>query len=310
LPEEAGCTDAGLLGHLRAPAYPGAKRRTDTTRRNGYNERRCPRPRFFFPDDFPKVASKPGPGCTEAARELGCPRGTIAALVTRGRERLWRRLVRRDVTLSAGALGREAAAAAVPGALEETTVRAALAFAAGTAAAGGVVPARLAALSEEVIRSMRLSTIRFLVAAGLALGPLGAGAGTVAYRTATGAPPAAPRQGEDRPAAEDEVTKLAQERLEAAREVYRLLQAQIKTGSVSPQELCLWSPHLLDAELDVATTKAERVAALKAHVNLMKDNERFVKALVDVGRAPATELGKAKVLRLEAELRLAKEKAK
>src|SRR5439155_25910405 len=40
----------------------------------------------------------------EVARELGCPKGTVASRLARAREKLRARLARRGVTLSAGAL--------------------------------------------------------------------------------------------------------------------------------------------------------------------------------------------------------------
>src|SRR5262249_27882583 len=57
----------------------------------------------------------------EAARHLGCPPGTVATRLSRAREQLRARLVRRGVTLSAGALAAAlaagAATASVPAAL-------------------------------------------------------------------------------------------------------------------------------------------------------------------------------------------------
>src|SRR5262249_52897315 len=81
----------------------------------------------------------------EAARQLGCPRGTLAARLARARARLQIALAGRGVTLPAAGLATllaDSARAAVPAALAGGTVRAALATPAGHAAAG---PARAAA---------------------------------------------------------------------------------------------------------------------------------------------------------------------
>src|SRR4029077_5318327 len=71
----------------------------------------------------------------EAARLLGCSRGTVATLLARARQRLRRQLTRRGVSQSAGvgfaAWAQQAQATCVPAALEKVTVKAATLFAAG-----------------------------------------------------------------------------------------------------------------------------------------------------------------------------------
>ncbi len=84
----------------------------------------------------------------EAARELGCPVGTVHSRLSRARRRLRDRLARRGIALSAGAL---AAGGAVPAALVGSTIRLVRPFAAGEA---GVVPVRLAALAEGATKTM------------------------------------------------------------------------------------------------------------------------------------------------------------
>jgi RNA polymerase sigma factor (sigma-70 family) len=98
----------------------------------------------------------------EAARELGCPRGTVLSRLARGREQLRRRLARRGLGLAAGlpaALPAGPAGAAVPAALAETTLKAARAVAAGQAVARVVSPG-VAALTEGVLRAMFLKKLR------------------------------------------------------------------------------------------------------------------------------------------------------
>ncbi|MGH7226765.1 MAG: RNA polymerase sigma factor, partial [Gemmataceae bacterium] len=92
----------------------------------------------------------------EAAQRLGCAKGTVFSRLSRARDLLRRRLVRRGVEVSAGALAgaltENAALRAAPShALREMTVRTSLLFAAG--AAGQSLSAPLAALVEGVVRS-------------------------------------------------------------------------------------------------------------------------------------------------------------
>jgi hypothetical protein len=106
------------------------------------------------------------------------------------------------------------------------------------------------------------------------------------------------------------VTDLAQARLEAAREVEKSLLARIDAGNLTPNAIGQWSPHLLQAELEVAKSRAERIKALEAHVERLRKAEGFAKAARDAGRYTGDEYAKAKFYLLDAELQLAKEKAK
>jgi RNA polymerase sigma factor (sigma-70 family) len=119
----------------------------------------------------------------EAARHLGCPRGTVLSRLAWARQRLRDRLVRRGVALSAtglaAALTAGKASAALPALLVETTVKAATRIAAGTTAAGAV-SAPAARLTEGVLRDMFLSKLKIVAAALLGLGVLAVTAGGIA----------------------------------------------------------------------------------------------------------------------------------
>jgi RNA polymerase sigma factor (sigma-70 family) len=121
----------------------------------------------------------------EAAQRLGCAKGTIFSRLSRARDLLRRRLLRRGVDVSAGALAVVLAEnatlrAAVPAALCEMTIRTSVLFAAGTA--GQALSAPLAALVEGVVRSMFFSKMKFVAIVVLALGLVGSGVGFVAHR--------------------------------------------------------------------------------------------------------------------------------
>ena len=83
-----------------------------------------------------------------AAGYLGCTKGTISSRLSRGRQLLRRRLTRRGLTpfggLLVGLFGANAAPAAVPAALVQETVQAALHFSAGAAPAIATTAATLA----------------------------------------------------------------------------------------------------------------------------------------------------------------------
>jgi RNA polymerase sigma factor (sigma-70 family) len=129
----------------------------------------------------------------EAARRLGCPRGTVSIRLTRARDLLRKRLVRRGFVWSGAALAAvlasHGARAATPAALVSGTVRAALAFAADRAAAAGLVSARTVALAEGVLRAMWMTKVKLTVALLVsAVVVIGLGAAALAQRPDGGKP--------------------------------------------------------------------------------------------------------------------------
>lgn len=120
----------------------------------------------------------------EAARALGCPVGTVASRLARGRQRLRVRLARRGLAPAAGlfalSLAREAAAVPLPTALVAATARVAL-LGAGSRAIQGVLSARVVALTEGVLRTMRIAKMKMVTAVVLAVAVAGAG-GSLGYK--------------------------------------------------------------------------------------------------------------------------------
>jgi RNA polymerase sigma factor (sigma-70 family) len=109
----------------------------------------------------------------EAAGLIGCPEGTVATRLVKARALLAKALTRRGLALSGGgvALLLGQPAAAVPAPLLSSTMKAANAFAAGVAAAAGLVPAEVVALTEGVVKAMSMyktkTILMVLFAAGL-----------------------------------------------------------------------------------------------------------------------------------------------
>jgi RNA polymerase sigma factor (sigma-70 family) len=114
----------------------------------------------------------------EIARQLGCKLSTVSSWLTRARTRLLHRLARRGVSLSAAlaavVLSRETASAGLPALLAQSTVRAALADAAGKA-----VSASIGRLAEGGSQAMYLGKIKIATMILLAAGVVTAACGMV-----------------------------------------------------------------------------------------------------------------------------------
>jgi RNA polymerase sigma factor (sigma-70 family) len=142
----------------------------------------------------------------EIAEELARPLGTVSTRLARAREMLRKHLARRGVPLSAGllsaTLAQHAVAAPVGPLLVASTVKAATLVAAGQAAGAGVISARVAALTQGVLKTMfhtqlKTATAALLVGglllAGLLLaGPSGAPQAALAQQPAAQAKDKAP----------------------------------------------------------------------------------------------------------------------
>jgi RNA polymerase sigma factor (sigma-70 family) len=139
----------------------------------------------------------------EAARQLGCPKGTLSTRLTKARDLLRRRLAGQGVVLPvAGLTGILNGRAEAPAALVAATARAAALVVAGAPAAGAV-SAHVLAAAEGVVRSMSLGRLKALAAVLVVLVALGAGA-SVLVHTGRAEPPVSPRA----PAPRDDAGRL------------------------------------------------------------------------------------------------------
>jgi len=105
----------------------------------------------------------------EAAKQLGCPEGTIHSRMSAARDQIRKRLTRRGFTLPAAGLGTlfctSADAAVVPARLVTAAMQTVLAAKSGKALVGGAAP-KIVALAEGVLKSMLMTKLRL---GGLAL---------------------------------------------------------------------------------------------------------------------------------------------
>ncbi len=205
----------------------------------------------------------------EAARQLGCPRGTVAVRLVRARQRLRARLARRGVALVAALPRAVAPMSAVPTALVKSAVRGALSYAVNTTA-GALSPSVLT-LTEGVLRAMLLSKLKFVAAVLTVTALAGAGAAWVAHRADAGelppgndaraearpaGPPPAPggapeHRPEDERAAADRRRDDQQKRLDRATEA--LTDARARLAKREDQ----WLEHLIDLRLKLFDLQEE-----------------------------------------------------
>src|SRR5579884_16565 len=216
----------------------------------------------------------------QAASQLGWTVGSVKGRLERGRQRLQRQLLRRGVALSAVLAVVRTCQAGVPSIALAMAVKVAmLSRSAGPVASIG--SAHVLALAEGVLSTMRWSkwTLVLAVALGTALAgtgvalvarPGGNGAGAPKRRLVAESQPhlAVPLDKNDGVA--KKLKAWREERLAAARTADATSLAQYTAGRILLLRVYLNSRQLLDAELGVAKTEAERLRAYRDHRDRMK----------------------------------------
>jgi RNA polymerase sigma factor (sigma-70 family) len=180
----------------------------------------------------------------EAARILGCPRGTVGIRLMRARERLRSRLTRRGLTLSSGVLATVLAPThlnAAPALLVSNTVRVASGLTRVATAANAASPS-VAALAEGVLKAMFITKLK-VIAAVVLVGAVGTGAGLTSYRgLATGdasageitSAPTSDQSKDER--VKQEIRRLEEQLEQVKRELARLEATFRSTEVPSPSE--------------------------------------------------------------------------
>ena len=135
----------------------------------------------------------------QAAAQLGCPEGTIASRLATARNRLAQRLRQRGVALTSGVLAAVLAekteTACAPLAAIHSTIYAASLYVAGQAVASSVISAKVATLTEAVIRTMLLTKLKSMTMLLMMTALLGLTVGIGVYAGPAGSPTASnPRE--------------------------------------------------------------------------------------------------------------------
>jgi RNA polymerase sigma factor (sigma-70 family) len=126
----------------------------------------------------------------EAARQLGCPFGTVSSRLARARDLLRTRLTRRGLALSSGvfvaALTQGAASATVPSALVQATFQTALTFT--TKPGPGKLATSAAVLADGMLKAMHAGRLKIAAVVGLSMAAVGVVSAALIYGARTGSP--------------------------------------------------------------------------------------------------------------------------
>lgn len=91
--------------------------------------------------------------------------------------------------------------------------------------------------------------------------------------------------------------------VETAKTTYEQNLAHMKgLEANSPEDLYVWSRRWLDAEVDLAANKDERVAAHQRHLDRMKDLEKILKNFATTGQGRQSDATAGTYYRTQAEL--------
>lgn len=264
----------------------------------------------------------------EAARCLGCPKGTVLSRLARARERLRLRLTKRGVTLStavlAAVLTERTASATVTPPLAATTLRAAMALAA-TGSAAGIASTPVITLTEGVVHAMFMSKVKFAAILVLTVALL-TGAGVFSYSVATEpqqeakssneqAKPAKSKSERDdeRLAAavlKQKLEPLMQKRLDAAKMHLRARMEEFLAGKTTIDVLLTMSVRLTMAQQEMTDKPVDHFKILESQLERLKIVAQLLHTRFDAGKANVSEVSQADYYRYDAEIALERFRAK
>ncbi len=119
---------------------------------------------------------------------------------------------------------------------------------------------------------------------------------------------AADPAGEKRAAPSPVVGELLVQRLHSAQAVYQQDLARIRAAeAVADDRLAAWSERWLDADLALSGKPAERIAALRAHLERTREIEKLAGHRAKIGQGREADMHATAWYRINAEIRLAEE---
>lgn len=222
-----------------------------------------------------------------AASRIGCPRGTVLSRLSRARDRLRARLVRRGAAppaafLTAGWVPE--ATATLPAILLDSTVRMSVSFVGRRMIGIASIPAAVAALARGASYAMTISKLQILGAAAmtcaLALGAVYVvvrqkGRDDMAIARRTGLAAASPAQAG---AIGSEMRGLSESKLKIAKRAYEMTKLRIESPPALVQpvlahnldRLARWSRRWMEAERELSPSPVEGVRAVRDHLARME----------------------------------------
>lgn len=111
---------------------------------------------------------------------------------------------------------------------------------------------------------------------------------------------------------DDDIRDLLRAKLETAKQLQRFYMEAVKSGgmSIASAEILDSAKKVLDAELELAENREQRVTAWSAFVNEAKQMELVAETAFKAGRLTPAHHYEVKYRRLDAEIGLARAKAK